>query len=105
MNKIVIPSLISVVMLALAIPEGWPYGYYTLLRFVVCASAIFIAYTAFELEKIKWTFLMGFIALLFNPLIPIYLTKGIWVVIDVVTAILFVIAIFIVRNKKYGKKI
>jgi len=32
---------------------------------------------------------MGFIALLFNPLIPVYLTREIWAPIDLGLAVLF----------------
>lgn len=105
MNKVIIPSLISALMLFLAIPEGWPYGYYTILRLVVCASAVFVAYVAvIDFEKTKWAYLFGFVALLFNPLIPIHLTKEIWVVIDIMAALLFIISIFVLRNKRHERK-
>jgi len=36
---------------------------------------------------------MGGIAILFNPILPTYLTKGIWVFIDLVVALVFFAAI------------
>jgi len=97
-------SLISVVMLLLAIPTLFPYGYYTLLRLIVCGSAIFLVWIASELEKPFWIVLMGIIALLFNPIIPFHLDKETWVVIDVIVAILFFISIFTIKmkEKNYG---
>ncbi len=66
-------------------------GYYTLLRLVVTAAAAYIAYDTFQNDKQSgWMWVFGFVAILFNPLIPIYLDKEIWMVIDFVVAILFI---------------
>ena len=68
-----------------------PIGYYTLLRLVVTAAAAYIAYDTFQNDKQSgWIWVFGFVAILFNPLIPIYLDKEIWMVIDFVVAILFI---------------
>ena len=81
-------SKISAIMLLIAILP-LPYGYYILLRWVVCISAIFSAWVANELKKKSWLFLMAIIALLFNPIFPVFLDKGTWVVIDFIVATLF----------------
>ncbi len=96
-----IASVISIVMLLVAIAD-LPYGYYTLLRLVITASAIFLVWTASELKKTFWLVLMGIVAILFNPIIPVHLTKEIWVVIDVIVAVLFLVSIF--RIKNYAKQ-
>ena len=64
-----------------------PYGYYTLLRIVVCAALVWAAITAFQKEHqiIPWVVVV--LAIVFNPIIPIYLPKALWAVIDVGTAI------------------
>lgn len=93
-----IPSIVSTIMLILAIPTGWPYGYYTLLRLVVCGTSLFIAYKAYEFSRIVWVYIMGFIALLFNPVIPVHLDKEIWVVIDVIVAIVIFVSIWLVKE-------
>ena len=87
-------------MLVLAIPEGWPYGYYTLLRFAVCGTSIYMALFALEHQKKFWLWSCGFIALLFNPLIPIHLDKETWVVIDPSVALFMLVAIFILKEDK-----
>lgn len=85
-------SKISAVILLIAILP-LPYGYYTLLRWVVCLSAIFSAWVFGGLEKKSWLFLMTVIALLFNPIAPVHLDKGTWVIIDFIVAILFLTSI------------
>ena len=65
-----------------------PYGFYTLLRIVVTASAAFAAYYFFEKgDDSQSGIILALIALLFNPLIPIHLDKAIWMPIDIGTAI------------------
>jgi len=89
---------ISAFMLFLAIAK-LPYGYYILLRWVVTISALFSAWVAYNSEDKFWPFLMGGIAILFNPIIPVYLTKEIWVVIDFIIAIVFLISILTGKSK------
>ena len=92
-----VPSLIVAVMLLLALVE-WPYGYYQLLRFVICGVGVYVAYTAYNWQKMWAMWLFGFIALLFNPLIPIHLSTELWQSIDVICAILFIVVVFILEK-------
>ncbi len=94
-----IASGISVIMLLLAIPTFWPYGYYVLLRWVVTISAVFLLSLAYESKKTFWLFLMGMVVILFNPIIPVHLDKEIWIVIDFVVAVLFLVSIFKIKAR------
>jgi ABC-type Fe3+-siderophore transport system permease subunit len=76
-----------------------PYGYYTLLRWIVCASVGYLLYVAYDLRKTPWVWIFGAIAVLFNPIIPIYLTKSTWAPIDAISAGIVVISIFFIREK------
>ena len=80
----------TAVMLVLAVPPVWPYVYYQLLRVVVCGTS---AYTAYTLTKTsnpaRFALLIG-IAILFNPVVPVHMSKGVWVVLDLLTALVFV---------------
>ncbi len=80
----------------------WPYGYFVFLRWVVCFAALMVAFRAHEIERLwaLWTF--GLVALLFNPLIPIYLTRELWAPIDLLTAVLFAVAIASLRERAGG---
>ena len=86
------PSLIAAVF-CLGAMGRWPYGYYILLRWVVCAAAVFVVVLAVLYKKqwIAWPF--GVVAVAFNPLIPIHLTREVWRVADLVVAVGFVVAI------------
>tara|TARA_B110000444_G_C18700959_1_gene528939 strand:- start:212 stop:484 length:273 start_codon:yes stop_codon:yes gene_type:complete len=66
-----------------------PYGYYRLLRIIVTISSALYCFQFFEKNKMNMVYLFGFIAILFNPLIPIFFNKEIWIVIDIVVSGLF----------------
>jgi len=86
------PAIISSVMLLLTFFD-WPYGYYNLLRIVIAGIAIYYAYYLYEIIKERrfWFCSLVTIAILFNPIIPIYLyDKTIWGVIDTIIAIFFI---------------
>lgn len=91
-----IPAGVASIMLFLALAP-WSYGYYQLLRFVVCGVSAYVAFIAYTWQKMWATCLFGFIAVLFNPLIPIHLSCELWQPIDVSCGILF-IAIAIILN-------
>jgi hypothetical protein len=92
-----IPGIIAALMLLGTLAQ-WPYGYYQLLRLVVCGVAVYIAFTAYGWQKMWAVWLFGFIALLFNPLIPIHLSRELWQPIDVICALLFAVVVFILRK-------
>jgi len=62
-----------------------PYDYYTLLRVIVFISALYIM----SQNKNEWLYVFLGIAILFNPVLPIYLSKGIWIPIDIIVGILY----------------
>lgn len=83
---------ISSIFLLLAGFNGWPYDFFVLLRFIVCASTAYLAWLALNdnQEKFIWTY--GIIAVLFNPFLPLHFSRGAWVVFDIITAIFLVIS-------------
>lgn len=84
-----VPSAAAICFLLLAAIGRWPYGFYTLLRFVVCGSAAYLAYEASEARRNGWMWAMLAGAILFNPLIPISFERDIWRVFDFATAVVF----------------
>lgn len=66
--------------------DGLPYGYFQILRWVVCGVCSYRAYFAYAQEKNIWMWVLGCSAVLFNPLIPIHLDREVWVIIDVLMA-------------------
>ena len=67
-----------------------PYGYYTIVRLATTLVSVIYCIQYLSKDKVNTVYLFGFIAILFNPLIPIYLEKEIWVFIDIIAAGLFI---------------
>lgn len=84
-----IVAIVAAAMLLLAIPSIWPYGYYQILRWVIAGAAVFIGYLAYQFGKKWWLGVMVAIAIVFNPIAPIYFSKEVWVVFDFIVAVVF----------------
>ena len=93
-------TIIASAFLFIALFDGLPYGYFTLLRFVVFAVGAYLAYIVYEDNKQSlWIWAFGFIAVLFNPLIIIHLERSQWIVIDLIVGIFFVVSLFALKIK------
>ncbi len=80
-----------------------PYGYYTLLRWLVCAVAAYGALTFLHVNKRGWVWTFSVVALLFNPIVPVRLDRQTWAAIDLGVGILMLVSIAAQRQKPRGK--
>lgn len=72
-----------------------PIGYYTLLRIVVCITAGIVIYNEFQRALTAWVIVFGIMAVLFNPIIPVYLNnKDAWIPIDLIAAVVCLVKAF-----------
>jgi hypothetical protein len=89
-----ITVIVSIAFLLIAMFEGLPYGYFQLIRLIVCGTTIYLAWLAYSISNHKWIWLFGFILLIFNPLIPLHFGRELWRIIDVVIAVFLITSIF-----------
>tara|TARA_Y100000768_G_C23790578_1_gene592383 strand:+ start:154 stop:756 length:603 start_codon:yes stop_codon:yes gene_type:complete len=81
--------IVPIVLLIIAL-FPLPIGYYTLLRLVVSACALYFAIQFHKRNNTTYTWIYGFIVVLYNPILPIYLyEKFIWVAVNLVTIYIF----------------
>ena len=67
-----------------------PIGYYTLSRMVVCGCALYFTHKFYKRKDSTNIWIFGFISVLYNPIIPIYLyEKFIWIIVNLITIFLF----------------
>jgi hypothetical protein len=92
-----IPALIAAVMLFAAIGR-WPYGYYQVMRWIVCGAAVFTAYQGYATRHLWAAWVFGFAAALFNPIASVHLSRHTWPVIDLAVGVLFLVGIALVRQ-------
>lgn len=69
------------------------YDYFVLLRWIVCGVAAFAAFRASESGKNGWGWSFAIVVLLFNPIIPVHLTRETWAFVDVGVALLLLVSI------------
>lgn len=79
-----------------------PYGYYQLLRIIVSACAVWVAYKAFQRHQWipAWVFLA--ITILVNPIAKIHMERETHAIFNIVTAILFLGEMY--RQGRLAKK-
>lgn len=100
LNNKNILTIVASAFLFIALFNGLPYGYFTFLRFVVCAVGFYLAYKIYEENKASlWVWAFGGIAVLFNPIIIIHLQREQWWIIDLIVGIFFVSSIFLIKIK------
>lgn len=75
-----------------------PYGFYSLIRFVAMIAFAIYAYVYYEKKNNKLAITFVSLAILFQPLLPIYLGRTLWNVVDVAVAV-FLIILYIKENK------
>lgn len=82
------------IFLFLALFNGWSYDFFTILRFVVFISTVYSAWSFAQINKTSIAFILGAIAVLFNPFFPIGLSRDVWVVIDALVGVLLLVLVF-----------
>ena len=90
--------LVPIVLLLVA-TERMPYAYYTLTKITVCGFALLLAFLGWEnsLTSRIWSTVFVCVAILFNPIVPIYLSRGSWYDFDVGVAIIMAVHLAFIR--------
>jgi hypothetical protein len=86
-----VPAAIGAAFMLLA-AMGAQYEFYVVVRWAVTAMAIWMSVVASSLKRTPWVVLFTGIAILFNPLIPVYATREFWAPIDYAGFVLFWVA-------------
>ncbi len=82
-------SKIAAIALLVAVIPIWPYFFYQALKLVVFGAAAFSTYLYHKEKNKGWMLTMIGIAIVFNPINPLYFGHFLWSVVDIVVAILF----------------
>lgn len=73
-----------------------PIEYYTFLRILISIGALIVLYNVLISKQHYFSIIFLVILIIFNPVFPIYLyRKNLWIPIDVITGILFLLINFI----------
>lgn len=99
-TALITAAVIAIVLIVGAIVFKNPPGYYMLLRLVVCALSAYLAFRIFVAKRVIISVLVGFVAVTYNPLLPVRLQHDIWQLINIATLPLLVASLYVLRPKK-----
>ncbi len=88
-NYRIIFSKIAGVLLLIAMIPIWPYFFYQFLKLVVFGAAIHSVYLYHKEKNTKWVVIMVIIAIIFNPINPLYFGHFLWSIVDFIVAAIF----------------
>lgn len=75
-----------------------PYGFYMLLRWVVCIVGALLALESYRQGSMGWVWVFGAIAFLFNPIFRFSFDKEVWRVFDAVAGTCFLVRLRKTKN-------
>lgn len=84
--------VMMMVMLGIALLPIRYYGYYVLLKIVICGGSAFLAAIAYGDGRKYLVWFGGGLAVLYNPIIRFPLGRELWIVVNILTIILLIVA-------------
>lgn len=94
-------ALAAVVLLCAALPV-WPARFDLALKALVFVCALITAYVAYDERRTGWALILGLVAIGFNPVWPLNLSRGNWVATYLVVGAVFVAAAARFRRPPQG---
>ena len=80
---------VCTLLLVIAIAD-LPSGFYTFLRIAITFGGVLAVFNEYDENINFWVIIFGLIAILYNPIFPIYFyDKSIWMILNIVTASIF----------------
>jgi hypothetical protein len=97
MKPLWIPQSVSIAMLLWALNPSNPYGYYVLLRWICCPVSAYAALQAFRQGREQWGWVLGVMSALYNPILPLHLTREVWTVVNLITIGIAIRSVFVLK--------
>ena len=99
-GRLPVAQIVAMLMLAWALVPSNPYGYYVLLRVVICGISVYLALRAYEHQNMGWVWTLGIMAAVYNPIFRVHLTREIWSVVNVATMGIFIATIWTIPRRQ-----
>jgi len=87
-----IVRLVNAGLLAWALARH-PIGYYTVLRVVTTGVSLYSIYLCMKDKQVGWGIIFSAIAVIFQPILPLRMTRETWRYVDLITAAILVISL------------
>lgn len=83
-------SKIAATALFIAVIPIWPYFFYQFLKIAIFGAAAFSIYLYHKEKNKRWMITMIVVAIIFNPINPLYFGHFLWSLIDLAVAYIFI---------------
>jgi hypothetical protein len=107
-SRSVTPMKVIVILATASAAAGilaTPYGFYMLLRVIICLAAVMGFIRAREERRASWLWIYGVLAVLYNPVLPIHLMLApLWTVANLVTIVLLWVGLSKFGNRLPGSR-
>lgn len=97
-DSLFVPQLLGIGMLGWAMVPTNPYGYYLVLRWVICGIFAYLAVQAYERQMSSWTWAFGVTAGIYNPIVRVHGTRELWTLVNLVTIALLISSMVVMRQ-------
>lgn len=98
-------TLIAEFLIIGAIASRNSPGYYVLLRLIVCPLSVFFAYRLYRSNRPIFSVFIGFLAVMYNPILQVRLPHGAWQFINIATLPILAAALYLFRQEKLTKSL
>ena len=95
----IVIRIIAILMLVIALGNN-PYGYYTLLRWIICPISLYCALFAYRQKSEGWIWIFTVNALIYNPIVGVHLGKSIWEFVNLLSIAFIFTSFFYLKRKK-----
>ena len=90
---------VSIIALFLAVLWRSAADYRTILQFVVCAGATFVVLQAARSGKYFWAAAFSGIAALFNPIVPVELSRRMFLWLDFTCLAMYLVSLALLKTR------
>jgi len=91
---------VAIILIMLGAFGDNPYSYYQFLRWATAGVSFYLAYLAYENQRVGWTWTFAVTGILFNPIVPFYLERETWQFFNLAVAIIYFVSLFKFKNLK-----
>jgi hypothetical protein len=74
-----------------------------MLRWLACSAAAVLVWRG-AVQGVKWAWALVPLAILFNPIAPIHLSRGTWQFWDIVAAVVMVLAMIVMEAAVFWRR-
>jgi hypothetical protein len=75
-----------------------PYGYYPVMRWIVCPASLGMFVCLRDRRIGDWSWAWVVIAGIYNPIFPVHASRGVWLVVNAATLVLVVVTMVAVAR-------